>query len=755
MSGSLSPFDPLEERPLDLRAALSHYFGYDEFRPYQEPIIRKVMDGKSVLGILPTGAGKSLCYQLPALLSLGPTLVLSPLIALMKDQLDGLPPEVHPKATLINSSLDPEEQERRLAAIHAGEYKLIFAAPERLRQQGFLRLLQSVRLSLVVVDEAHCVSVWGHDFRPDYLFIRKALSLLASQSDPPTLLALTATATPEMQTEISEQLGRDLETISASPFRPNLRMEVFRCANADDKMRRLAEICRETPGASIIYANSRDRCEKLAHFLRGQGLPAAHYHAGLSREERQSTQERFMLGRIPLIVATVAFGMGVDKSNVRLVAHFSLPHSLEAYVQEAGRAGRDGRASRCVLLYAPSDKANLSRWLKQEEIGLETVRDVYRALRSRITAGTGLVSPEDLAFQVFGSTEEYGADTTLRVAISLLERVGLAIRHPDAGRDMRIELPPPPRSSRAELETQLEARRRHAETRLAKVMAYAEGPGCRHVVLSRHFGKDLEPCGHSCDRCLGTAEETVAVRSAPPSADQVPDLGRAILETILSLPFPMGRTGVAKVLSGAADSAVGKDRCENYGLLSGCARKSLMESMDGLIEAGLLAVEPNDEYRRISVTRMGLEALEEGREILPNSYRTAPTRASSGRASDRASSPEVDLTDEEEDRFERLRAWRRIEADRAQVPPYVVFHDATLRALARAMPRTPSQMETVPGAGPTKIAKFGAAVIAVLRGEEPSLSCPASLPPEDAEPSTFDPYDKRRETTDTSARRRT
>src|SRR5438445_12135075 len=239
------------------------------------------MAGHDTLGVLPTGAGKSLCYQLPALLLPRPTLVISPLIALMKDQLDGLPPAVYPKATLINSSVELDELDRRLAGIAAGEYQLIYAAPERLRQQSFLRLLQRVGLSLVVVDEAHCVSVRGHDFRPDYLFIRKAIDALGSAGHSPTLLALTATATREMQAEIAAQLGRPLETVAASTFRPNLRLEVARCENADDKMRRLVEICRETPGAAIVYANSRERCEKLATFMRRQPLPAAHYHAGL------------------------------------------------------------------------------------------------------------------------------------------------------------------------------------------------------------------------------------------------------------------------------------------------------------------------------------------------------------------------------------------------------------------------------------------------------------------------------------------
>ena len=330
----------------ELHQALKDNFGHSEFRPYQEAIIRQVLSGTDTLGVLPTGAGKSLCYQLPALLLPRPTLVISPLIALMQDQLDGLPPAVYPQATLINSSISGEELQERLTGIANGTYRLIYAAPERLRQQSFLDLMRAVGLSLVVVDEAHCVSVWGHDFRPDYLFIRKAVEALSEGADePPAIMALTATATPEMQIEIAAQLGRDLVPLTASTFRPNLRLEAIACANADEKMEQLKKACKETPGAAVIYASSRDRCEKLAAYLNRQGIRAAFYHAGLDRETRKQTQEDFMLGRVRAIVATVAFGMGVDKANVRLVAHFTLPESLESYTQEAGRAGRDGKPS--------------------------------------------------------------------------------------------------------------------------------------------------------------------------------------------------------------------------------------------------------------------------------------------------------------------------------------------------------------------------------------------------------------------------
>ncbi|MCW3096574.1 MAG: ATP-dependent helicase, RecQ family [Chthonomonadaceae bacterium] len=697
-----------------------------------------MLAGQDTLGVLPTGAGKSLCYQLPALLLPRPTLVISPLIALMKDQLDGLPPSLYPQSTLLNSSLDRDEVAQRTEAIRAGEIRLIYAAPERLRQESFLRLLEEVGLSLVVVDEAHCVSVWGHDFRPDYLFIRKALERFdpvepVDADDPegspmpdaavrPVLLALTATATPEMQGEIGRQLGRELEPVIAPAFRPNLHFEAIPCANADAKMQRLADLCREIPGSVIVYANSRDRCERLADFLRRQRLPAAHYHAGMERDERQAAQESFMLDRTRIIVATVAFGMGVDKPNVRLVVHFTLPESLESYTQEAGRAGRDGKTARCVLLYAASDKTTLSRWKRQEEVKLETVRDVYRALQAALGKGSGPVAPEALEAIVTGDGEpDPGAGSKMRVAISLLERVGLVRRTADFGRDMRITMLRAPTDARAELDRLLAARQVHADARLSEVLAFAEGSGCRHVVLSQHFGQELDPCEIACDNCLGVEREAPAARALPPSADRVPDFGQAILATVRSLPYPLGRTGLAKVLTGAADSSVGKDRCAEFGLLAGMTLKSIREHTDALVQRGLLAMTTDTEYPLLRLTTAGKDALQTGESLLPNLLKAVvskPARASSlSGSTNRTETVAASLTEDEDDRYERLRAWRRLEAQRAQLPPYIIFSDATLRGIAQLNPGTREALQSVSGIGPAKIASYGDAVIELLHGD--------------------------------------
>jgi ATP-dependent DNA helicase RecQ len=719
---------------IDLHTALEANFGFTGFRPYQEEIIRQTLDGRDTLGVLPTGAGKSLCYQLPAMLLPRPTLVISPLIALMQDQLDGLPPALYPQATLINSSLDHSELNRRLTGIADGAYRLIYAAPERLRQQEFLRLLQRVGLSLLVVDEAHCVSVWGHDFRPDYLFIRKALAMLEETGAPPTLLALTATATAEMQTEIAEQLGRELEIIAAPVFRPNLRLEVFPCANADAKMRRLVDICRETAGPGIVYANSRDRCEQLAALLKKQRISAAYYHAGLDRETRRTTQESFMLGQTRIMVATVAFGMGVDKSNVRFVVHFTLPESLEAYTQEAGRAGRDGKPARCALLIAPSDKANLSRWLRQNQVMLPHVRDTYRALKARIGRGVGFVSPDDLRAEVFGAeTTDPKDDTRLRVAISMLERCGLVQRHLESGHTFQIEIPLAPASARAVLDSLLEARRQHEDRRLADMLAYAEGMECRHVAIARHFDQEQERCGDACDHCLGTAETAAPTRLTPPSSSDVPDVGRVVLECCASLPFPLGRTGLAKVVTGAADSPLAADRIVNFGVLAGFTLKAVRAFLDTLVERGLLELDREAEYPLLYLTAESRAALSADDTILANPLQTTPTamaRPASGGAragAETGLSPNAPVDGDEDDRFERLRAWRRIEAERQQLPPYVIFHDTTLRSLAQVNPVNLEIMSQIPGIGPRKLESYGAAVLELLHG----AALPAEKPDEE------------------------
>ena len=344
---------------------LKRYFGYDEFRPLQAEIINAVMDGSDTLVVMPTGGGKSLCYQLPALALPGVTLVVSPLIALMKDQVDALKANGI-AAECLNSGMSGEEQSRVQVQTHRGEIKLLYVAPERIVRPGFQRFLGSIELSLIAVDEAHCISQWGHEFRPDY---RNLKQLRRLAPDIP-VIALTATATRRVRDDIVAQLEMKSPSVfTGSVNRPNLRYAVF---PNTDRYDLLVERLRKHRGASaIVYRGSQKGCEELAADLDEDGIQALPYHAGLDSDTRQRNQERFVRDEAPVIVATVAFGMGIDKPDIRLVAHYDMPGSIERYYQESGRAGRDGLASDCIVFYGARDREREMFFIERMENDLE------------------------------------------------------------------------------------------------------------------------------------------------------------------------------------------------------------------------------------------------------------------------------------------------------------------------------------------------------------------------------------------------
>lgn len=656
----------------ELEAELQRLFGFDRFRLGQQRVIENVLSGRSVLAVMPTGAGKSLCYQLPAMIADGVTVVVSPLIALMKDQVDGLPAKVQSQATLINSTLEGDEIDRRLRDIASGRYKLVYAAPERLRQTPFLHALRSRGVSLFVIDETHCVSMWGHDFRPDYLFIGNALGYLGD----PTVLAMTATATPKMRREIQDYFGRKLEVVSTGTHRPNLRLESIVTRTQEEKMRELVRICRGASGSGIVYTRSRDKAEELAILLRRHQVRAAYYHAGLEDDERARVQEDFMDDRCRVICATVAFGMGIDKPDVRFVVHFSPPQSLENYYQEAGRAGRDGKPAQCVLLYSPGDRAAVTRWTRQEAISIELPRRVYAYMRE-ITSHSphAAVHVDDIA-------RDTGCDeTAVRVAIGLLERVGLFKRHLDvpatatvglnrwseaddeagqfisearlkpgqrmpfntlglcertgvspteierkllewrdeglityhgSGRTMLLERLPAPRDARSALET-LVTTYTHAQVERADLMfAYAETRQCRHDFIAEHFGEAavVEGC-ESCDNCAGGSRREVATsKQAVPAGPALTNEQKRmkILETVRMVSGQVGFTGLVRVLKGSIQSHIKRDRCPNFGILADDPKTAVERWVSELIEDGHL-VRDDGEYRLISLGPKCDEAL--------------------------------------------------------------------------------------------------------------------------------------------------
>ena len=363
---------------IDLEGTLRERFGLERFRPGQRQVIEQVLAHRDVLCVMPTGGGKSLCYQLPALLLDGLTLVVSPLIALMKDQVDALTARGI-SATLINSTLDPAEQRQRLIEAEGGKYHLLYVAPERFRSGRFVEAMARVRPALMAIDEAHCISEWGHDFRPDYARIGLARKRLGM----PPCIALTATATDLVRRDIADQLDlREPAQFVTGFDRPNLSYHVVPADREPKKLAALADALAREPGTAIVYASSRKRCEMIGTFLQKElRRPTVVYHAGMAREERTEAQERFMTGEVEVVVATNAFGMGVDKADVRSVVHYNLPGTLEAYYQEAGRAGRDGMPARCTLLYADGDRFLQELFIENEYPPPEVVHRVYETLR--------------------------------------------------------------------------------------------------------------------------------------------------------------------------------------------------------------------------------------------------------------------------------------------------------------------------------------------------------------------------------------
>ncbi|SJZ42362.1 ATP-dependent DNA helicase RecQ [Pilibacter termitis] len=382
---------------MNLEKSLKENFGFSSFRKGQQEIITQVLERKNTLGILPTGAGKSICYQLPAVLENGLTLVVSPLIALMKDQVDGLQ-EQGISATFINSSLDYQEIEWRKEEILRGEVKLLFLAPERFSLGEFNEFLQQLPISLVAIDEAHCISSWGHDFRPSYLDFAK---ILLAWESVPTILALTATATKEVASDICRTLGIEEKNIIQTGFeRKNLSFEVVKGKDKRSFVKEYLQLNKEESG--IIYAGTRKEVDELEHFLSQSGFLATKYHAGLSEVERNRNQEAFINDECHVMVATNAFGMGINKSNVRFVLHYQVPGNIESYYQEAGRAGRDGLESTAILLYSLQDFRLRSFFIEQSEVSEDRKTLEYEKLRAMQSYGNTQGCLQRFILQYFG-----------------------------------------------------------------------------------------------------------------------------------------------------------------------------------------------------------------------------------------------------------------------------------------------------------------------------------------------------------------
>ncbi|MEA2348798.1 MAG: ATP-dependent helicase RecQ [Thermoleophilaceae bacterium] len=561
--------------------ALRSYFGFDGFRPGQREACQAALAGRDALVVMPTGSGKSLCYQLPGLLSADLTIVVSPLVALMQDQVEALAARgVGDRVALVNAQQDAATNREVVRRAVEGQVGLLYVAPERFSSPAFAEQMAGARVGLFVVDEAHCVSQWGHDFRPEYFRLAEHARQLGAGS----IMASTATATPRVALDIVKRLGlRDPVKVSTGFDRPNLSFSVARPPPHLKRPLLLEALRRPDALPAIVYAGTRAGAEDTASFIsRELGVEALAYHAGLDRDRRASTQRRFLTDEVPVVVATNAFGMGVDKANVRTVVHVTVPSSLEAYYQEAGRGGRDGRPSLALLLAEGRDKALHVHFIKRDEMNDK----VPAAVMQGLAQAAGEDGRFDVESRRLASAAGIG-DDALRSLIGHLARAGLVDPSPGppdrlAGR-LRAALDPRAaglvRTSAAE-----GVRIRWQQYR--QIWAYVEGDACRRVALLRHFGDSStpEPEVPCCDVC----DASLSITPPPPDPMIIDNLDQAIIHVARAATPRVGRTTCAEILHGAKTKKIERNAYDGlpvYGCSSAMRRADILARIDELIDA--------------------------------------------------------------------------------------------------------------------------------------------------------------------------
>lgn len=592
-------------------------FGHTTLRPGQSEVIADIFSGKPVIAVMPTGAGKSLCYQLPAVVlgeKGGITLVISPLIALMKDQVDTLNARGVP-AVALTSRDGAEEQREILEGIRAGQYTLVYVAPERFRSPRFIDVIYSIaaRISLIAIDEAHCISEWGHDFRPDYRRLGNVIKELGAAR----LACFTATATPEVRRDIAHQLGITGARLHVRGFdRPNLHYSIVQSGGTTDKAERLIELVRmRESGVALIYAATRKNAEKYAAELKAAGMKTRVYHAGLKNDTRENAQDTFMAGKLDVIVATNAFGMGVDKSDIRIVIHADIPRSPEAYYQEAGRGGRDGKPTRCVLLFNHSD-IKLQEFLIDASFpSAELLRGMWKLLRDKpelgqIPPGYEEELEERLRKQLSAilppqKTTRNGelSGATISASIRLLERHGMLRRDPESERLVATR----PTESMSGLYPPLdvESMQRRAEVERGKLRTMVElayYPRCRRQFVLDYFG-DQEWA--SRERQCGACDNCEAILSGKPTGLSADDRKaiQGLLKLVGALTGKFGRKRIAGIANGT-DLDQRFLEIPERNVLRGWAENMVMDLLRALEGAGLVEA-ARGEYPTLNTTRKG------------------------------------------------------------------------------------------------------------------------------------------------------
>ena len=595
--------------PADPEGALRRLFGFEGFRPGQREAVEAALADRDALVVMPTGAGKSLCYQLPALVRDDLTLVVSPLVSLMQDQVEGLAAVAGSRVGLVNAQRSGAENRATLAAAARGELRLLYVAPERFSSRPFLDAVRDARVGLFVVDEAHCVSQWGHDFRPDYFRLADAARWLGARA----IMGATATATPQVATDVERRLGlRDPVRVATGFDRPNLSFAVVRCASKRAKRRHLAAVLADPADRpAIVYAGTRAATEEVAALLRADlGCEVAAYHAGLDREQRATVQRQFMAGGAGVVVATNAFGMGVDKADVRTVCHDAVPSSVEAWYQEAGRAGRDGAPARALLFAEGRDKGLHVFFIQRAEVDDGLVRRVAQRLAQRAEGGRYDVGLDELA-SLAGDGQ--GGDDQVRAVVGHLARAGVVRPAPSTPDRVRgaVEGPFDGRARAACKASAGEAQRARWR-QYRSIWALVEGDGCRRRELLRHFGDDAAPapmigvpCCDVCDPALvppapaggtdhggGRRRGSGAGAGAPRGVHPVGgDLDGAIVGVVRTARPKVGRTRTVEILRGSQARIIREnayDGLPGYGTFDHLTAGEVLGRVDELIAAGRL-----------------------------------------------------------------------------------------------------------------------------------------------------------------------
>jgi len=668
------------------RTVLKDVFGLPDFRPGQAEVVAAAESGADVLFVAPTGSGKSIAYWVPGVAAGDLTVVVSPLIALMVDQVARLT-QLGIASACVHSQMTGEERREAIRRASAGELRFLYLAPERIGAGGFLDALAQLEVSRFVIDEAHCISSWGHDFRPDY---RRLGDAIAACGRPP-VGAFTATATPRVRLDIIESLGLRNPVGRVTGFvRENLLMSVVRCRGAGEKRDALLARIRPGEGRSLVYCGTRKTALEVSALLSDAGIATATYHGAMDGDERQDVYTRFAAGRLKAIVATSAFGMGVDFPDIRQVIHYDFPGSLEEYYQQAGRAGRDGHTSECILLYSPQDRELQEYFIEQAYPDRDNVRAVYREM---LREGTTWIPDWPARLPAIDGS-------AIRAAVALLGRAGVA--EPDGG-IRRLSGAPVDFEEQAQL-------KEHAFARVNQIMEYARTRGCRHARIADYFGEDGVPrtC-HSCDNCLNPAIETLIV---PPA-----EVGAAI-GCVARFDGHLGAARIALILRGQPDAWVGSKPWVKdltfFAALKDWEVQRIRELLAQLVELGLVA-RGHGEKPTLSLTPAG-RALLRGEQSPAVELAVGPSPAAPGRSRQRSKGVGgADMTGEALVRFEALRQWRVDCARLARLPPYVIFHDKTLAEIARIRPESLADLAAISGVGPAKLERYGAAVLAAIK----------------------------------------